>query len=630
MAAWTSNDSRDLYNVAFWSGGYVDVNDKGHLVMHPRRQRDGRSVDLAVLVDEVRKAGLTLPVLVRFMDVLRDRVDVLCDAFAHAITEQNYGGQYTLVYPIKVNQYQSVVREIVNHGGARVGLEAGSKPELMAVIALSPPGGTIVCNGYKDREYVRLALIGKQLGLRVHIVVEKLSELDLVIDEARALNIEPLIGVRVRLASIGAGKWQNSGGDKAKFGLSASQTLQLVDRLRAANMLPSLALLHCHLGSQIANIQDIQRGMAEVARYYAELRALGAPVTTVDVGGGLGIDYEGTRSRSFCSVNYSVEEYARNVVRALQEVCVQAHLPHPNIVTESGRALTAHHAMLITNVIEVEPTADDDIVRPVTKDEPLVIRDLWHALQRLAQQPASPIEVYHDAKHHVQEAQSMYVHGMLNLAQRARAELIHLAICHRVRAQLQPAAKTHREILDELNDRLVDKYFCNFSVFQSLPDVWAIDQIFPVVPLMRLNEQPTRRGVIEDITCDSDGRIDHYVDKEGIEASLPLHDVRPGEPYLLGIFLVGAYQEILGDMHNLFGDTDAVNVEFDAEGRYRLAMPQRGDSVDYVLRYVDFDTDVLRAAYATKLETAKLTVEQKRLYGTELAEGLEGYTYLEE
>ena len=630
MPTWTINDSRDLYNVPFWSGGYVDINERGHLVVSPSRQHDERSVDLAALVDEVRKAGLTLPVLVRFMDVLRDRVDVLCDAFSQAITEQAYNARYTLVYPIKVNQYQSVVREIVNHGGARVGLEAGSKPELMAVLALSEPGATVVCNGYKDREYIRLALIGTALGLRVHIVVEKLSELDLVMAEARALNIEPLIGVRVRLASIGAGKWQNSGGDKAKFGLSAGQALQLVERLRGANMLNSLVLLHCHLGSQIANIQDIQRAMREVARYYAELRALGAPVTTVDVGGGLGIDYEGTRSRSFCSVNYSVVEYARNVVRALHEVCEHTGLPHPNIITESGRALTAHHAMLITNVIEVEPTSSDEVVPPATADEPLVIRDLWQGLQRLGQQPASPIEVYHDAKHHVQEAQSMYVHGMLNLTQRARAELIHLAICHRVRTQLQPAAKTHRELLDELNERLVDKYFCNFSVFQSLPDVWAIDQIFPVVPITRLNEQPTRRGVVEDITCDSDGRIDFYVDKEGVEASLPLHEVAPGESYLLGIFLVGAYQEILGDMHNLFGDTDSVNVEFDAEGRYRLAMPQRGDSVDYVLRYVDFDTNKLRAAYAAKLETSQLTAEQKKLYGTELAEGLEGYTYLEE
>jgi arginine decarboxylase len=629
MPHWTLNDSRDLYNIPHWSGGYVDINDQGHLVVRPRRDAAGASIDLSALVGEIRALGLSQPVLVRFMDILRDRVDTLCAAFAKAIEDHDYQGRYTSVYPIKVNQHESVVREILGYGAARVGLEAGSKPELMAVLALSQRDGVVVCNGYKDREYIRLALIGRELGLQVVIVVEKISELEYVIEESRNLNIKPLIGMRVRLASLGAGKWQNSGGEKSKFGLSAGQVLRMVERLRQAQMLDSLVLLHCHLGSQIANIQDIQRGMRELGRYYAELRALGAPVATVDVGGGLGIDYEGTRSRSFCSVNYSVQEYAKNVVHVLSQVCDEAQLPHPNIITESGRALTAHHAVLIMNVVDTEPMGASEEPQPVADDEAPVIQDLWQGLQSLAQQ-GSPVEIYHDATHSLQEAQTMYVHGVLDLAQRARAEGLYLAICQRVRALLQPGARSHREIVDELNEKLVDKYFCNFSVFQSIPDVWAIDQIFPIVPINRLDEQPTRRGVVEDITCDSDGRIDHYVDREGVEASLPLHPLRAGEDYLLGIFLVGAYQEILGDMHNLFGDTDSVNVELTADGGHRLLSPRRGDSVDYVLRYVNFDPQSFIAAFERKLTEAALSGERARQFRAELGAGLQGYTYLED
>lgn len=630
MTTWTINDSRELYNIPHWSGGYVDINSPGNLVVRPRRGADTPGIDLSALANEIRGLGLSFPVLVRFGDVLRDRVDTLCGAFAKAIEHHEYAGRYTAVYPIKVNQHQSVVKEILNYGGPRVGLEGGSKPELMAVLALSQRDGVIVCNGYKDREYIRLALIGRELGHRVYIVVEKINELEYVIEESRNLNIRPLIGMRVRLASIGAGKWQNTGGEKSKFGLSASQALRMVERLRQENMLDCLSLLHCHLGSQIANIQDIQRGMREVARYYAELRALGAPIATVDVGGGLGIDYEGTRSRSFCSVNYSVDEYAKNVVHVLWQVCEEAGLPHPDIITESGRALTAHHAVLVVNVVDSESVAGSGEVEPATDNEPAIIQDLWEGLRGLSDNQGSPVETFHDATHRIQEAQSMYVHGVLGLAERARAERLYTAICRRVQTLLQPGARAHREILDELNEKLVDKYFCNFSVFQSVPDVWAIDQIFPIVPLARLNEQPTRRGVVEDITCDSDGRIDNYVDREGVEGSLPLHNLREGETYLLGIFLVGAYQEILGDMHNLFGDTDSVNVELTSDGSYRLMEPRRGDSVDYVLRYVDFDPQGFVAAYERKLAEAGVTGERVRQFRAELAAGLQGYTYLEE
>ncbi len=630
MTDWTVQQSRDLYNIAVWSGGYFDVNDAGHVIARPRRTPGSPTVDLNQLALDIRESGLALPILVRFMDVLKDRVDTLTDAFASAMEADGYKGRYTAVYPIKVNQNQRLLREIVGHGGPRVGLEAGSKPELMAVLALSrADGGVIICNGYKDREYVRLALIGQKLGHRVHIVVEKRTELDIVLSEAAQLKVEPLIGLRVRLASIGAGKWQNTGGEKSKFGLSAAQAMDAIETLKAAGKLECLRLLHCHLGSQIANIQDIQRGLRECARYYAEFLRHGAKIETVDVGGGLGIDYEGTRSRSFCSMNYTVQEYARNVVHTLWEVCEAADLPHPNIITESGRAMTAHHAVLITNVIDYESISDERAPEAPADDAPQILHDMWRDYTELGSGQSTPLEAYHDASHRLSEAQAMYVHGVLTMEQRAQAEKLYYAVCHKTQSTLQPTVRTHRQVLDELNEKMADKYFCNFSLFQSLPDVWALDQVFPVMPLGRLNERPTRRGVLEDITCDSDGRIDSYVDGEGVEANLPLHALRDGEPYLLGIFLIGAYQEILGDMHNLFGDTNSVNVELTQDG-YRLAEKRHGDVVDHVLKYVQFETGDLRAAYEEKVARASLSAEERRQHLQELLAGLQGYTYLED
>lgn len=628
MSGWDIQQARDTYNIAHWGGEYFDINADGHLHVRPRRDGRHSGVDLFRLSEEAQAAGLALPLLVRFSDILHDRVDTLCGAFGEAMRVAGYRGRYTAVYPIKVNQQKSVVQEILHHGEERVGLEAGSKPELMAVLALSRPDGVIICNGYKDREYIRLALIGRRLGHRVYIVVEKLSELDIIIDEARRLEVMPLLGVRVRLASIGHGKWQNTGGDKSKFGLSAAQALTAVETLRGAGMLDSLQLMHFHLGSQVANVRDIQRGVREAARYYAELHRLGVNVRCVDVGGGLGIDYEGTRSRSECSMNYSVQEYANNVVHTLWEICEQTGLPHPDVITESGRAMTAHHAVLITNVIDIEQAPVSKTIAAPSDDEPMIIHDLWQALQNLSAR--SVLEVYHDAEHWVGEAQSMYTHGVLALAQRARAEQLFFAISAAVRNLLKPESRAHREILDELNEKLADKYFCNFSLFQSLPDVWAIDQVFPIMPLHRLNERPERRAVLQDLTCDSDGRIDHYVDREGIESSLPLHAVRKGEPYLLGVFLIGAYQEILGDMHNLFGDTDAVNVELTDDGGHRLVEPQRGDTVDELLRYVHFAPEELLASYRRKIDAAELDSAQRKVYLEELEAGLQGYTYLEE
>ena len=635
---WTLDKARQVYNFARWGGGYVDAGDdgaqRGHLLVRP--QGDGHpAIDLHALADELQRAGLSLPVLVRFPDILRHRVQRLCDAFVQAMDSDGYQGGFTAVYPIKVNQQLSVVRELLahNHGpGPRVGLEAGSKPELMAVLGLSDPdGGRIVCNGYKDREYIRLALIAQQLGHHVVIVLEKPAELELVLAEARDMGVTPQLGVRVRLASIGVGNWQNTGGEKSKFGLSAAQVLQVVARLRDAGMLDSLGLLHCHMGSQLANIRDIQQGLRECARYYAQLHRLGVNIHTVDVGGGLGIDYEGTRSRSLCSTNYDLQEYANNVVHSLWEICAEQRLPHPHIVTESGRALTAHHAVLITEVLDVEQSLPQQQPPAPPADAPLVLHDLWRALNDPGNDSAA-IETYHDAVHWLGDAQSRYLHGVLSLEQKAQAEALYLAILHRVRGQLKPAIRTHRDILDELNEKLADKYFCNFSLFQSLPDVWAIEQIFPIVPLSRLDEPPTRRGVLQDITCDSDGRIDHYVDGEGIESSLPLHPPRTGEPYRLGIFLVGAYQEILGDMHNLFGDTNAVNLRLDPAQPpgYRLEQPQHGDTVDAVLRHVHFDPQTLLETYRRQINDSTLDPARRDRYLAELEAGLRGYTYLED
>jgi arginine decarboxylase len=630
MTDWQIQKAREVYNIPYWGGGYFDVNGAGRVIVRPDRNSDHAGLDLYDLAAEVRSQGLSLPVLVRFVDILRDRVDVLCNAFARAMAEDDYTGAYTAVYPIKVNQQRSVVDAIRSHGGARVGLEAGSKPELMAVLALSSADrGVIICNGYKDSEYIRLALIGRRLGHRVYIVVEKLSELEVIIRESRAMGIAPMLGVRVRLASLGAGKWQNTGGEKSKFGLSATQVLRVVERLREENMLDCLQLVHFHLGSQIANIRDIQRGMREAARYYAELLRLGAGINTVDVGGGLGIDYEGTRSRSFCSINYSVDEYAKNIVHIVWETCAEHGLPHPDIITESGRAMTAHHAVLITNVIDLERVPDLGTVPPAGEDEPLIIKDL-SALYEADVNTRSAVEAYHDAAHWLSEAQGMYTHGLLTLEQRARAEELYFAVCRKVSSLLQTPARSHREVVDELNEKLADKYFCNFSVFQSVPDVWAIDQIFPIAPLHRLDEPPARRAVLQDLTCDSDGRISYYVDREGIETTLPLHSIEPGQDYLLGLFLVGAYQEILGDMHNLFGDTDSVDVSLTADGGHELHNPRRGDTVGDVLRYVHIRAEELLDVLRGKLARATLDDAQRAAYLAELEAGLSGYTYLED
>ncbi len=614
------------YGIHRWGDGFFGINQRGHVVARPLRAGKAE-IDLYQLAHDVRESGLAWPVLVRFTDILHERVAALCGAFDRAMEEFEYSGHYMAVYPIKVNQQRSVVEELLVKEVGRVGLEAGSKPELSAVLAHAPNDGVIVCNGYKDREYIRLALIGLKLGHRVYIVVEKPSELELVLNESEALGVEPLLGVRVRLSACGTGNWQDSGGERSKFGLTAMQVLQLIRRLESVGKLDRLQLLHSHIGSQIPNLRDIRRGMSEVARLFGELQRLGASIRVVDVGGGLGVDYEGTSSRHDCSMNYSMDGYAREVVKAIAHVCHEQALSFPDIFSESGRAMTAHHAMLMVNVIDSDPAQDVWEELDLPDDAPEVLAYLAELVE---EQHLSLTELHQEARHALDEAYDMFERGLLNLEQRAQAEGFYNTICGRLLPMLSSNSRRHRDLLDQLRERLSDRLFCNFSLFQSLPDVWAIDQVFPVMPLHRLNEEPKRNAVLHDLTCDSDGRIENYVDQDGVESTLPVHHLIPGQPYLLGIFLVGAYQEILGDMHNLYGDTDAVNVELDGKGGYRLTQPEQGDSVDELLKYVHFSPVVMLKKYRQKMEAAGIGAEETEALFSELEAGLHGYTYFEE
>ncbi|MDQ3495443.1 MAG: arginine decarboxylase [Pseudomonadota bacterium] len=625
MTAWSPDQARKTYSIPHWSEGYFDVDARGHIVVRPRGAQ-GPEIALPEVVDTALDEGAQLPLLVRFPDILGDRLATLQAAFAQAQADWDYAGGYTAVYPIKVNQHQGVAGTLATHAGEGFGLEAGSKPELMAVLALSRPGGLIVCNGYKDREYIRLALIGRKLGLQTFIVIEKPSELALVMEESKTLGVTPALGVRMRLASLGAGKWQNSGGDKAKFGLSPRQVLDLWKALRDEGMSDALGLLHFHMGSQISNVRDIANGMREATRYFVELSKLGAAITHVDVGGGLGVDYEGTRSRSFNSVNYGVQHYASTIVQPLADACEANGLLPPRIVTECGRAMTAHHAVLVANVSEVE-AAPEGRVPDAHDDEPPVIRHLREIHGELDVRPA--VELFQEAQHFYAEGLALYALGQIDLVHRARIDDLFYAIAHAVRARLTYDEKSHRPLLDELNERLVDKYFVNFSVFESMPDVWAIDQVFPIVPIARLDERPQRRGIIADLTCDSDGKIDTYVENEDLDSSLPLHALRAGESYRLGFFLVGAYQEILGDIHNLFGDTDAIEVRIKGDA-YAVIQQRRGDTTDVMLDYVGYKLDDLRRRYRALVGSAELDKSEAARLNEALEAGLTGYTYLDD
>lgn len=618
------DDKRNNYSYGMdrWGGGYFGVNEKGHVVAKPAA--DGAEIDLAELALRLQREGFRLPVLVRFGDLLRRRANELIEAFAIARKRHAYPEPYRLIYPIKVNQERHVIREITRLGPEKLGLEAGSKPELLAVLGLGRRSSVIIFNGYKDREGLRYALAGMKMGYRVKVVIEKPGELDLLLDVAETMGVSPVLGVRLRLASVSMGKWQNSGGEKSKFGLGAVELMQFVQRLERAGHLDWLKMIHVHLGSQVANIRDIQRGMAETARFYGELRALGAPIEAVDVGGGLGVDYEGTRSRSDCSVNYNLEQYAEAVVYALQAVCRARQLPRPEIYSESGRALTAHHAVLITNVVETERVLPPEVVEPNSGSHS-VLRELWNCL--LHANELNPEEVYADGSYWIDEIQSLFRHGLVNLPERAAAEALQDALARTVAQRLNPEYTAQGQLLNSLRERLADRMFINLSIFQSLPDIWAINQVFPIAPLSRLNEAPTRRALLRDLTCDSDGRIDYYVGDSGLDTTLRVHE-SDGTPYFLGIFLVGAYQEILGDMHNLFGDTNAVNVVVDHNG-YTLRDTRHGENAADLLRHVHIPPRALVRTWQRRLARCDLSDEEKADLHKLLESGLQTYTYLD-
>ena len=630
---WSIETARTLYNIEGWGAGYFDINKAGHVVVRPDKKHPERELDLLDLATDLEAQGIALPVLLRFSDILRSRIESLSSRFEEAIREFDYQGGYTTVYPIKVNQQRHVVEEIVQFGKAHgVGLECGSKPELQAVLALSESTDhIIVCNGYKDEEFMRLALMGQKLGHQVFIVIEQSSEVDVLLRIADELDVVPTAGIRIKLASAGSGRWAQSGGEKSKFGLTAAQLMKVIDKLEAAGRLDILRLIHFHLGSQITDIQFIKHGLGEIARFYAELRGLGVNITHVDVGGGLGVDYDGSNSTSHASVNYTLQEYANDVVYTIAESCREHDLPMPHLISESGRALTAHHALLLLKVIDVETHADP-VIPEITENDHSLLHEMAADLKAVNRKNISNRrvrEAFHDATFDKEKAQQLFNSGVLSLRGRAMAESIFTATINAISAIAQKDREEFEDIIQELDASLVDRYFCNFSVFQSLPDSWAIDQLFPIMPIHRLDEEPVRRGTLQDITCDSDGKIDRFVGDRHSHPSLELHPLREEEPYILGIFLTGAYQEILGDLHNLFGDTNAVHIAL-SHTAYEITDLVHGDTVTEVLNYVQFRAPDLLTTFRRKVNNTKgISRQEANTFIADYVAGLEGYTYLE-
>jgi arginine decarboxylase len=634
VETWSVQDAVELYGVNNWGRQFLTVNDQGHLVVHPTGQKD-TGIDLKVLVADIEARGIGSPMLIRFPDILKYRVEELHNCFNTAIREQSYRGQYRGVYPIKVNQERHVVEAIVRHGkDYHFGLEAGSKPELMAILALlDSQEGLFICNGYKDEEYIEMALLATKLDRKVVIVLEKSSELELVLRMAEKHHVKPMIGLRSKLNARGTGRWESSSGDRSKFGFTAEEMLKVCETLRSRELLDCLQLLHFHIGSQVSAIRNIKSALKEAARFYVELRKLGAGLKYLDVGGGLAVDYDGSQTNFDASMNYSMQEYANDVVFQIMEVCDEAGVEHPNIVSESGRALTAHHSILIFNVLgEVATTgaeqAEESQDVELPDDAPNVLWNLRETCNSVTRK--NFLEAYHDAVQMRDEAVTLFNLGYLSLKQRALAEKLFWATCKRV-LKIVRAAPNVPEELDRLERSMADTYFCNFSLFQSVPDHWAINHLFPIMPVHRLNERPTRRGVLADITCDSDGKIENFIDLKDVKSVLELHPLTP-EPYYLGIFLVGAYQEILGDLHNLFGDTNAVHVSIE-NGGYKVEQVETGDTVEDVLHYVSYDKNEmihrLRTAAEAAVRSNKMSIEDLRLFVTMYQNGMDGYTYLE-
>ncbi len=626
---WTIQDAADLYGINNWGAGYFGVNDRGDVVVHPDGP-SGPSVNLKELVDELQRRGIGLPLLLRFNEILRSRIVELNEAFKRAITEYGYNSAYKGVYPIKVNQHRYVVEEIVRTAKPyHYGLEAGSKPELLAVMAmLDDPEALIVCNGYKDEEYVETALLASKLGRTVLLVVEKPSELKLIHDVSKRVGIKPAIGIRAKLSTRGSGKWEASAGDRSKFGLSSGELLRAIEYLRSVDLLDSFQLLHFHLGSQISAIRSVKEALKEAGRYYVEIAKLGVPLKFLDVGGGLGVDYDGSQTNFPSSMNYTMQEYANDVVYGIKEQCDAGGVPHPVLLSESGRAVVAHHAVLVMDVLGVGEF-NVDVPEKVPENSHRIVKELhanWRELTR-----KNLLEAYHDATDDKDELLQLFTLGHLSLEQRVLAENIFWAISQKV-LRIAKEEKDFPEELAHLERTLSDTYFCNFSVFQSLPDSWAIEQLFPLMPIHRLAEEPVRRAVLADITCDSDGKIDHFIDKRDVKDVLELHPLNE-EPYYLGIFLVGAYQEILGDLHNLFGDTNDVQVTINSTGGYFIEHVLPGDTVNEVLSYVAYNKDDLvmrlRRSVESALRDGRMSLEESKVLLRTYEAGLSGYTYLE-
>ena len=629
MRNWSLKDSAELYQVANWGAGFFDINERGHVQVTPRGP-EGPAIDLYELLPGLQERGLKMPLLVRFSDIVASRVRGLSRAFAKAIADYAYEGRFRGVYPIKVNQQRHVVEEIVRFGAPhRIGLEVGSKPELIIALALlETPGALLVCNGYKDRAYIETALLAQRLGRTPVIVIDRFPELDLVIRVSRELGIRPHIGVRARLMTKSVGKWADSSGERSKFGLSAAEIVEAVDRLRAEKMLDCLELLHFHIGSQVTAIRAHKEALREACRIFVGLHAMGARPSLLDVGGGLGVDYDGSQTNFHSSMNYSLQEYANDVVSSVQEACDETGVPHPDIVTEAGRAMVAHHSVLIFDVLGVSELRLAETPEAPGEDDPRVVQDLWEIWNTLSRK--NPIEGWHDLLQLKEEAGTLFALGYLDLRARARVEKLFQAGCEKLLRIVRELPQVPEE-LEDIEKTLADTYYGNFSMFQSMPDHWGFKMLFPVMPIHRLEHEPTRRGIIADLTCDSDGKIGEFIDQHDVRKTLELHRLN-GEPYYIGVFLVGAYQEILGDLHNLFGDTHAVHVRVDDEGRTLIEHVVQGDKVREVLDYVEYDRGELVAGVQetanAAIERGDLSHEESQLLLKRYEAALEETTYL--
>ena len=632
MRKWKIEDSEELYNITGWGNPYFKINKKGNVEVTPRESSAG--VDLRELIDEMQLKDVSTPLLVRFSDILDHRIETTAECFKKASEEYGYKAQNFIIYPIKVNQMQPVVSEIISHGKKfNLGLEAGSKPELHAVIAVNTDADSvIICNGYKDESYIELALLAQKMGKRIFLVVEKLNELKLIAKLGERLNVRPNVGIRIKLASSGSGKWEDSGGDASKFGLTSSELLEALDFLKSKGLEDCLKLIHFHIGSQVTKIRRIKTALREASQFYVQLHKLGFNIEFVDVGGGLGVDYDGTRSAiTGSSVNYSIQEYVNDSVYSLVDASEKNGLPHPNIITESGRALTAHHSVLIFEVLEATslPEWSDDMTVSETDHE--LVRELYGLWDSLNQN--TMLEYWHDAQQIREEGLDLFSHGIVDLKTRAQIERLYWSITREIN-EIASGLKHAPDELRGLTKILADKYFCNFSLFQSLPDSWAIDQIFPIIPIQRLDEKPTRLATLQDVTCDSDGKIANFISTRNVSHHLPVHSVDVGkEPYYIGVFLVGAYQEILGDLHNLFGDTNVVHVSVDSQG-HTIDKIIDGETVAEVLEYVEYNPKklvrTLEAWVSKSVKSGKITLEEGKEFLANYRSGLYGYTYLEQ